>query len=81
MCSVQTEQHRASKMGLFARTRLVHLPVVLIGMSLLRQQDGPARRRADGVALGLLGFNARRERRLQEGRRRGVRVMVGVSGE
>eukprot|EP00966_Prymnesium_polylepis_P266449 6155146-Prymnesium_polylepis.1 len=54
------------KTGLFARTRLVHLPAVLYGLSLLREQDGPARRRADGVALGLLEFNAPRDRRLQK---------------
>ena len=68
-------------MGLFARTRLVHLPAVQIGMSLPREHDGPARRRADGVALGLFGFNARPERRLQEAQRHGVRVTVVASGE
>ena len=66
---------------LFARTRLVHLPAVYRGVSLLREQDGPARRRAGGVnsSIGqITPSDARCARLSQQLTRPCVRIVVEI---
>ena len=53
LCAHQGHVHRLHVPAL-ARIIIAHLPTMLQVVGLLRKQDGPARRRADVVARGLL---------------------------